>query len=411
MKKTRLIIIVLAVIVAGVAAAAVFYYTTQLSLSIKGEKSVTVNLNSVYEEQGVSAREHGEDVSDKVKITGNVDTSIPGTYEIRYSVGSLSAVRTVKVLDKMNPELLLEELPQDYSMMLGDEFEEPGYSAADESGKDITGRVEVSGNEFNKAGKNIVEYTVSDDKGNTTKVTREVNVEPNTDYGSAGLPICMYHYVYDENDPPEDLERRYGNYISVSDLEEELNWLNDEGYYYPTWEEVREYTDGKLLLPEKSIVLCFDDGEESFLENGIPVLEKCKVPATCFMITSKDGEKKIAEHESEYVTYESHSHDMHRAGGYIGHGGIFTAMLWEDGMTDLKESVEICGSGDAFAYPYGDYTMDCRNMVEEAGFLCAVTTEYGKAFPGSDPLLLPRIRMVVDQSMESFISQVAPAEQ
>ena len=29
----------------------------------------------------------------------------------------------------------------------------------------------------------------------------------------------MYHYVYDENDPPEDLNKRFGNYISAQALE------------------------------------------------------------------------------------------------------------------------------------------------------------------------------------------------
>lgn len=172
----------------------------------------------------------------------------------------------------------------------------------------------------------------ADDEGNTTRVTREVTVEANTDYDSPGLPICMYHYVYDEENPPDDLNQRYGNYISMQDLEEELEWLNEEGYYYPTWQEVRDYVDGKILLPEKSIVLCFDDGAVSFLENGIPVLEKCKVPATCFMITSENGEGKIETYGSEYVIYESHSHNMHRAGGNISRcrsstKGAFRAVL------------------------------------------------------------------------------------
>ena len=68
----------------------------------------------------------------------------------------------------------------------------------------------------------------------------------------------------------------------------------------------------------------------------------------------------------------------------------------------------ICGSGEAFAYPFGDYNVSSRDMVEEAGFLCAVTTEYGKARPGTDPLLLPRIRMVMGQSLESFKDKVSP---
>ena len=171
---------------------------------------------------------------------------------------------------------------------------------------------------------------------------------------------------------------------------------------------MRDYIDGKLKLPDKSIVLCFDDGAKSFLDHGIPVLEKCKVPATCFMITSSNGEEKIAQYQSDYVHYESHSHNMHRPGGNIGHGGIFPAISHEEGMADLKKSIEICGSGDAFAYPYGDYNDSSVAMVKEAGFLCAVTTQPGKAKPGDNPLLLPRVRMSLGQSLEAFQKKVQP---
>ena len=293
-------------------------------------------------------------------------------------------------------------------MKLGEPFKEPGYTAADEKGNDITGDVQVSYDELNKAGTRKISYTVKDKKGRTTRVYRNVNVEPNKTYETAGLPICMYHYVYDENDPPEDLQKRYGNYISVAALSEELKWLNEQGYYYPSWQEVRDYIDGKLVLPEKSIVLCFDDGAKSFLENGIPVLEKYEVPATCFTITSSDGRGKISEYKSDYVSYESHSHNMHRGGGNIGHGGIFPVISEKDGLSDLKESIDICGSGDAFAYPFGDYNERCVGMVEKSGFLCAVTTEYGKAKPGDDPLLLPRVRMTNGQSLKAFIDKVKP---
>lgn len=408
MKRTKIIIIAVAVTVVGLMAAAAFYYTTQLSLVLKGDKTVTIGLNGVYQEPGVTARLHGKDVSDKVKISGRVDSSRPGSYVLEYRAGSLKAHRTVKVLDEMNPRIILEEDKEKDSTLLGEEFTEPGYTAYDEKGRDITDRVKISGSNFKRAGKNTVSYTVRDDEGNITRVKREIQVEANTDYDTPGLPVCMYHYVYDENDPPDDLNARFGNYISMQDLEEELDWLNSQGYYYPTWREVRDYVDGKLLLPEKSIVLCFDDGAVSFLEKGIPVLERCKVPATCFMITSSNGEKKIQEHESDYVYYESHSHNMHRAGGNVGHGGIFTALSDEEALADLEKSIEICGSRDAFAYPYGDYTADCRDTVEKAGFLCGVTTEYGKARPGNDPYLLPRVRMVMGQSLDTFIDAVAP---
>lgn len=407
-RKILLIVLVLAIIVIGIAAIVMTFYSSNFSMKLKGDEEMTVGLNAVYEDQGVKAVIDGRDVSDKVKVTGEVDTSKPGTYELKYSVEDLKAVRKVTVLDKMNPEIALEGSEKIDGLKLGDKFDEPGYKATDENGKDITDKVKVEGSDIRKAGTNTVSYTVSDNNGNTTRVTREVEVAANTDYGAPGLPICMYHYVYDENDPPDDLNQRFGNYISMQDLEEELNWLNEEGYYYPTWKEVRDYVDGKLLLPDKSIVLCFDDGAVSFLENGIPVLEKCKTPATCFMITSYNGEEKIAQYQSDYVVYESHSDNMHRGGGNIGHGGIFTAISEEDGLADLKRSIEVCGSSDAFAYPFGDYNESSRSMVEKAGFLCAVTTEYGKAEPGDDPMLLPRVRMSMGQSLAGFQDRVSP---
>lgn len=218
-----------------------------------------------------------------------------------------------------------------------------------------------------------------------------------------GLAICMYHYVYDEADPPDDLGN---NHIEVHALEEEIKYLVENDYYFPTWEEVRQYVEGELLLPEKSVVLTFDDGAKSFLDLGIPVFEKYKVPATSFLITSNDGENKVKEYQSDFVTFQSHSDNMHRAGGNIGHGGIFTAMSHDDAVADLKKSIQICGNGDAFAYPYGDYTDDCRAAVEDAGFTCAVTTENRRAEVGDDPLLLPRVRMSRGQSLESFIALV-----
>ena len=407
MKIYKIAIAALAVVIMGIALFTTVYYTMQLSLSLNGPDEMTIGLNGLYEEKGAKACVGGRDASDRVQITGSVDTSTPGTYTLKYEIETLTVERKVTVTDKMKPELILEG-DDTMELMLGETFEEPGYRAADENGRDITGDVKVTGTELTRAGENQIKYTVSDSRGNTTQLIRSVNVLPNTEYDAAGLPVCMYHYVYDENDPPEDLYNRFGNYISQQELEKELNWLNEEGYYFPTWKEVREYIDGELMLPDKSIVITFDDGSRSFLDYGIPVLEKCRVPSTSFVITSNDGEKKIAGYQSDYVTYQSHSDNMHRPGGNIGHGGIFTALSYDEALADLQKSIEICGSSDAFAYPYGDYNDSCRQVVEDAGFLCAVTTQAGKAYPGDNPMLLPRVRMSLGQSLDQFISMVQP---
>lgn len=218
-----------------------------------------------------------------------------------------------------------------------------------------------------------------------------------------GISILMYHTVYDPLDPPQ--RRIDNNYISTVNLEEQLKYLTDEGYSFPTWEEVRRYIDGEIDLPEKSVVLTFDDGTDGFRKYGVPLLNKYKVSATAFIIVSKNG-KSWAEHKDDYpyLDLESHSYDMHRPGGRIGHGGIMTSMTPVQIFTDLKKSQAVLGNSNAFSYPFGDVDQlgTCRDAVERAGFLAAVTTKYGKVYPGADPLMLPRMRVNGRNSLMAF---------
>lgn len=407
--KLKVIVFVLFFFVVSAAIWLVAYSEYVFSLVLQGKSHVELRLCEYYEDEGVEARFLAMDGSDKVEVNSNLDTQTPGEYVITYTMAHLSVTRHITVGNEMDPviELAGYDTPE---ILLGEEYEEEGYRAYDDDGSDLTDQVEVLANDIKKSGNAEILYKVTDSDGNCTAVARDINVLPNTEYDTSGLPICMYHYVYDENDPPEKLHQKYKNYIEQKDLAEEFNYLKDEGYYFPTWDEVRAYVDGELILPEKSIVICFDDAAQDFLDYGIPVIEECQVPVTCFIVTEWSGEEKVRKYASDYVTYQSHSHDMHKGGGNIGHGGIFTALSEEDALADLQKSIEICGNGDAFAYPYGDYTDACRDYVEMAGFDCAVTTVYGKAYPGMDPMLLPRIRMNNDQTMDQFISMVAPPE-
>lgn len=228
--------------------------------------------------------------------------------------------------------------------------------------------------------------------------------EPDLSEGAAdSIPICMYHYIYDGNNPPENID---ANFMEVSALEEELKYLSDNGYYFPTWSEVREFIDGKIQLPKKSIVLSFDDGP-SYIGLAIPLLEKYQVYATSFVITSYyDNKEMLDGYKSDYLTFESHSHGMHVGGGNVGHGGIFTVLPKEEALRDLEQSAQLCGSKEAFAYPFGDYTAECEQILEEAGFLCAVTTEAGQCAPGDDPYALPRVRMSGGQLLEEFVAKI-----
>lgn len=331
--------------------------------------------------------------------------AFPDTEQNEKDPGSGNAVNDIDRADEEQKSTAVITLDGGTAVeiKLGEGYTDPGYSAQDADGTDLTDQVQVDTSALNRAGEQQVIYTVKDSLGRETQAVRNVTVLPNTEYETPGLPICMYHYVYDPASPPENLD---SNYISTDSLAEEMKYLHDNGYYFPTWQEVRDYVDGKLLLPEKSIVLTFDDGP-NYMYLGTPILEQYQTPATSFMITSYWNDREMLYgYASDYLTFESHSHKMHQGGGSIGHGGIYTAMSREEVLADLEKSFEICGNKDAFAYPFGDYTEEGCSTLEDAGLLCAVTTENAKCYPGDNPYLLPRVRMLGSQTLEAFVSAI-----
>ena len=331
--------------------------------------------------------------------------AFPDTEQNEKDPGSGNAVNDIDRADEEQKSTAVITLDGGTAVeiKLGEGYTDPGYSAQDADGTDLTDQVQVDTSALNRAGEQQVIYTVKDSLGRETQAVRNVTVLPNTEYETPGLPICMYHYVYDPASPPENLD---SNYISTDSLAEEMKYLHDNGYYFPTWQEVRDYVDGKLLLPEKSIVLTFDDGP-NYMYLGTPILEQYQTPATSSVITSYWTDREMLYgYASDYLTFESHSHKMHQGGGSIGHGGIYTAMSREEVLADLEKSFEICGNKDAFAYPFGDYTEEGCSTLEEAGLLCAVTTENAKCYPGDNPYLLPRVRMLGSQTLEAFVSAI-----
>ena len=71
-----------------------------------------------------------------------------------------------------------------------------------------------------------------------------------------GLPILMYHFFYDKNVS----KGSDSNWLEISIFEEQMKYLSENNYYFPSWEEVADYVDGKISLPAKSVVITADAG-------------------------------------------------------------------------------------------------------------------------------------------------------
>jgi len=125
------------------------------------------------------------------------------------------------------------------------------------------------------------------------------------------LPILMYHVFYDS---AAGQRGKDANWMEISDFEKQMRYLAESGFYFPTWEEVSAFVNGEIELPVRSVVVTVDDGDSSFFELALPILNMYNIRATSFIVTSWMPEDIKDMYPSELIHFESHSHDMHRAG-------------------------------------------------------------------------------------------------
>lgn len=259
----------------------------------------------------------------------------------------------------------------------------------------VTENLPVSGNE-------IVNANESD---NTLNEVNEVS-EEKTDFsqlkdseklGSEGLPVLMYHFFYDKS---KGEKAKDGNWIEISNFEDHLKYLTEEGYYFPSWEEVNDYIDGKTALPKKSIVLTTDDGEESFFRVALPVIKKYDVKVTNFLVTTWNGWYKN-DYPAKQVSYQSHSSNMHQSGS--NGKGVIQTWSYDQIFKDVSDSRQILGDECiTFCYPFGHVSAVGEKAIKDAGFKMAFTTDIGRVKVGANKYELPRLRTSTATTLAVF---------
>ncbi|MDR4904349.1 immunoglobulin-like domain-containing protein [Bacillus mycoides] len=175
-----------------------FSVIKQVSVWVKrGEKpilrlpyKVSINVGDNFDPMaGVSATDEEDgDITSKIKVDGNVDTSKPGTYEVTYTVTNskgLTIVRKqpvkVKETEGTKNEAPVLTVTFTTTLHVGEEFDPmAGVSATDKEDGNLTNKVKYKGNvDTSKPGKYIVEYWVVDSKGVNATATQTVIVKEN----------------------------------------------------------------------------------------------------------------------------------------------------------------------------------------------------------------------------------------
>lgn len=149
-------------------------------INLKGESEITIYEGTTYEEPGYLAYDDKKnDLTDKVSISGTVNSNTIGSYVITYSLNNIKVTRTVNVIKQVEAVTYIYlKGNKNIHIKQGTKYTEPGYTANDTIDGNITSNVKVKGKvDTSKKGVYEITYTVTNSKGKTTSETRTVVVE------------------------------------------------------------------------------------------------------------------------------------------------------------------------------------------------------------------------------------------
>ena len=206
------------------------------------------------------------------------------------------------------------------------------------------------------------------------------------------LPILMYHSVLKD-------KSRAGKYVVSPDtLEQDMLYLKDRGYTTVVMEDLINYVENGVPLPEKPVMLTFDDGHLNNKTYVYPLLQKHGMkavisivgeytelfsntpdPNPAYAYLTWDDIREMSG--SGVVEFQSHSYALHnekpRKGAAKKRGENTAA--YQKMLTDDLSKLQDClaqKSGitpTTFTYPFGAISKDSTSVVKALGFKASLS--------------------------------------
>jgi len=209
------------------------------------------------------------------------------------------------------------------------------------------------------------------------------------------MPILMYHKI----GPRPRRVRIKGLYLSTTLLKKQLAELNEAGFTTPAY--------GQLPPPgnkARSIGLSFDDGFANAFRNALRPLRDNQFRAIQFLVVARIGKFNDWEVQlgdvREPLMDIAMIKDWLAAGHEIGAHTLTHPLLTRLTLRDAREEIFVSKRKledmfgvpvRHFSYPFGDRNEAIRDLVEEAGYETACTTDFGTNTTTTPPLDLKRL--------------------
>ena len=223
--------------------------------------------------------------------------------------------------------------------------------------------------------------------------------EPATDITgprTLAVPILMYHVIgiAPAGAANPDLYVKQGEFIA------QLRYLATNGYHAVTLQQVYDFWHNGGKLPDKPVVLSFDDGDTPDFTVVAPLLNELQWPGTLNLIVGRH-KLRFNQPTVRALIKAGWEIDSHTVTHTDLPGLSATQLAFEVGASRKKLRALYHIPVNFFCYPSGRFDLAAIAAVQKAGYLGATTTLGGLARP-SQGFLMRRVRVSGGESIASF---------
>jgi len=227
------------------------------------------------------------------------------------------------------------------------------------------------------------------------------------------VPILMYHSISEHASP------KYKPFaVSPALFAEHMDYLHQLAYTPITVTQfINARVKGSSALPERPVILTFDDGFADFFTGAFPTLLRYGFPATLYVTTAfVNGTSRWLQREGEaarpMLTWDQLT-EISAAGIECGghshrHPQLDTLPLAQaqDEIVHCKKLLEdhLGQEVSTYAYPYGYHSAAIKRLVLQAGYTSACTVKNEMSSEATDPFALVRLTVSPGTNLDALVT-------
>ena len=230
-------------------------------------------------------------------------------------------------------------------------------------------------------------------------------VKPGT---TVSVPILMYHHV--RYLTPEADRTWRGLTVDPAAFEAQMAYLVEHGYHTISFTDLADYFDRSRPLPDRPVILTFDDGWREQYTTVLPILCRYGLVATFFPPAQWVNNSpltltwaQIEEMSQAGMEFGSHTVNHH----FLAQETIEAA---RQQLTQSKAVLEAHTHKPviALAYPGGSYSPTVTQLAAQVGFRVAVGTRSGVEQRPSERFILHRVSVGYGTPLQTFVARLQP---